>query len=156
MKRALALSLLAHLLIACALVLSACGPFHQEGYSCVSPCQVRLYGSDDCQGFALAEARMLAAFGPYRPDMCQHIRHWSVSTGYTDLHENPWHAHGVEGKPRDGQTWVDFHGVQLQDVSDWKASAYLHEMGHVEDSPDVDYEHAGPSWKWKLAAEANQ
>lgn len=135
-------------LLALALLLAACGPFHQPT-ECVTPCGVYVYGEADCRDIARAEAEMLAAFGPQRPDMCQHIRNWNLSIGLADLHSDPWRAPGEAPVSKEDQVWCDFHGVQLMTLK-----AYLHAMAHVEQCPGVtDYAHTTWTWQWAATRE---
>lgn len=107
-------------------LIEGCGQDY-EPPNFVSPCGVRVYGSDDLHGFTFVEARSIAAFRTVEPQLCQHLHNWTVSVGYSDL----------GGRPE--QTWVDLMGIQLVDDS-WRAIP--HAFGHVSQYPDIDYEHA--------------
>ena len=124
------------------LILVGCGG--PPAADCVSPCGMRAYGTEDCDGLAMAEARVLAAFGDRLE--CQQLRGWALSVAITDLH-----AIG-----REGQTWCDFHGVPIR-TDDWARSAYAHELAHVQQCPCIiDYSHATWTWQWEAIRQANE
>lgn len=111
------------------LLLLSCAPDDRlQGVPCQTTSGVRLFGSNDCGGFQLAEDRAVAVFSKHYVDVVDRIFMFAVYVQPSSGVDNSWQS--PARKTVRGLTWCRQHTIQIGSA-DWRYSSYAHELLHA-------------------------
>lgn len=106
---------------------------------CVTVCGQRLYGSDDCEGFQLAEDRAIQPLSNhFKRDACAVLNGAAVTIMPTASWVDAWDRKVAGLANCEGSGWVQV-GREL----DWRVSSLAHEQAHLMECPWVNVDHEG-------------
>lgn len=140
-------------------LLPACAPDSRlQGVPCKTSCGVRLFGSNDCAGFQVAEDRAVAVYSRHYPAACDALYGFVVYIQPAPGTERSWQS--PAGRTVRGLTWCRSEVIQLGS-DDWSRSSYAHETLHAVEcglylpgeDPDQLWE---ASWQPEAVAEAQR
>lgn len=122
------------LLLGACLLLGGC--YRQSRPACVSDYGTLLIGSEDCEGFKVAERRSVEALAPILPSVTRQV------DGVTVVIQNTEDGTWIDswGRHVSGLTFCDMKTSYLG-TDEWSLSALTHELAHQALGPDCDPEH---------------